>query len=84
MNQFRYGNWNDVSRFVDTKEPADCHDVVNNLFVNGRTGLLLTFDDVTVDVSSLSFELLLSVGSETNARNSISGLRYLLRFKRNR
>ncbi len=36
----RYGNWNDVSRFVDTKGPNECRDAVNNFFVDGKASVL--------------------------------------------
>jgi hypothetical protein len=36
----RYGNWNDVSRFVDTKGPNECRDAVNNFFVDGKDSFL--------------------------------------------
>jgi len=38
LEQFGHGNWNDVSRYVETKGPTDCRDAVNNMFVNGPIG----------------------------------------------
>ena len=32
----RYGNWNDVSRYVDTKGATECRDAVNQNFVIGN------------------------------------------------
>jgi len=38
LEQFGYGNWNDVSRYVDTKGPTECRDMVNQSFVDGPIG----------------------------------------------
>jgi len=38
LEQFGYGNWNDVSRYVDTKGPSECRDAVNQYFVHGPIG----------------------------------------------
>jgi len=38
LEQFGHGNWNDVSRYVETKGPTECRDAVNNMFVNGPIG----------------------------------------------
>jgi len=38
LEQFGHGNWNDVSRYVETKGPTDCRDAVNNMFVSGPIG----------------------------------------------
>lgn len=38
LEQFGHGNWNDVSRYVETKGPTECRDAVNNLFVTGPIG----------------------------------------------
>jgi len=40
LEQFGHGNWNDVSRYVETKGPTECRDAVNNLFVSGPIGSL--------------------------------------------
>jgi len=40
LEQFGYGNWNDVSRYVETKTAGDCRDAVNNIFVSGPIGSL--------------------------------------------
>jgi len=40
LEQFGHGNWNDVSRYVETKGPNECRDAVNNLFVTGPIGSL--------------------------------------------
>jgi len=39
LEQFGYGNWNDISRSVETKGPNECRDTVINLFVDGPVGL---------------------------------------------
>lgn len=44
LEQFGYGNWNDVSRFVDTKGPTECRDAVSNFFVDGCIGRA-TYDE---------------------------------------
>jgi len=38
LEQFGYGNWNDVSRYVDTKGATECRDAVNQNFVIGPIG----------------------------------------------
>ncbi|XP_023320922.1 transcriptional adapter 2-beta isoform X2 [Eurytemora carolleeae] len=38
IEQFGYGNWNDVSRDVGTKGPTECRDAVNQSFVDGPIG----------------------------------------------
>lgn len=38
LEQFGYGNWNDISRYVETKGPSECRDAVINLFVEGPVG----------------------------------------------
>jgi len=38
LEQFGYGNWNDISRYVETKGPNECRDAVINLFVEGPIG----------------------------------------------
>jgi len=38
LEQFGHGNWNDVSRYVETKGPSECRDAVNNMFVKGPIG----------------------------------------------
>lgn len=40
LEQFGYGNWNDVSRYVETKTAGECRDAVNNIFVSGPIGSL--------------------------------------------
>merc|ERR1719347_41446 len=40
LEQFGYGNWNDVSRYVETKPAGECRDTVNNIFVSGPIGSL--------------------------------------------
>lgn len=40
LEQFGYGNWNDVSRYVKSKTAIDCRDAVNNIFVSGPIGSL--------------------------------------------
>lgn len=40
LEQFGYGNWNDVSRYVATKSAGECRDAVNNIFVSGPIGSL--------------------------------------------
>ena len=32
----RHGNWNDISRYVETKGPTECRDIVNQNFVDGK------------------------------------------------
>jgi len=38
LEQFGHGNWNDVARYVDSKEPSECKEAVNALFVEGPIG----------------------------------------------
>jgi len=40
LEQFGYGNWNDVSRYVSSKNAIECRDAVNNIFVRGPIGSL--------------------------------------------
>jgi len=44
LEQFGHGNWNDVARYVETKEPNECKEAVNNMFVEGPIGQA-TFDE---------------------------------------
>jgi len=45
LEQFGYGNWDDVSRYVDTKGPNECREAVNSHFVNGPIGSR-TYDEI--------------------------------------
>jgi len=72
LEQFGHGNWNDVSRYVETKGPTECRDAVNNMFVNGPIGSMTYKESDRGNATDHTSPP--SVASSSNSTNTSSNL----------